>query len=234
MSKYNLIDILEGMSDEEWNDAIEADNLENHPDKENLKKIQALIRREKSIQKSRPGYHPDGSPKSNAEMGEDELEDFYLNGDTIDESWEPKTFTVMGKTNQSKYQGSTNNIEDFFQAIDNLPDTIKDIKVPLNTRLHKSNKDYKVITPTPGFQDEVKSIINSVVSEYNDNGEDITTFSLNSFTGGNNEDSASYYVQLETEKSNEFSDKMGKGEFGSLDEDESLKNHFKRFLKDYI
>ena len=33
----------------------------------------------------RPGYHPDGTPKSNAEMSDDEREEFYLNLDDVSE-----------------------------------------------------------------------------------------------------------------------------------------------------
>ena len=47
MSKYNLIDIYEGMSEEEWENAKEEDRLEAHPDRDKIKAIQALIRKEK-------------------------------------------------------------------------------------------------------------------------------------------------------------------------------------------
>jgi hypothetical protein len=53
MSKYNLIDILEGMSNDEFAAAKEADRLEAHPDRDKIKAIQALIakEREKIIKK---------------------------------------------------------------------------------------------------------------------------------------------------------------------------------------
>jgi len=53
MSKYNLFDILEGMSNDEWEAAKEADRLEAHPDRDKIKAIQALIakEREKIIKK---------------------------------------------------------------------------------------------------------------------------------------------------------------------------------------
>ena len=34
----------------------------------------------------RPGYHKDGTPKSNDEMSDDEREDFYMNLDSVDEN----------------------------------------------------------------------------------------------------------------------------------------------------
>lgn len=53
MSKYNLFDILEGMSNDEWEAAKEADRLEAHPDRDKIKAIQAMIakEREKIIKK---------------------------------------------------------------------------------------------------------------------------------------------------------------------------------------
>ena len=49
MSKYNLTDLLESMSDKEYASAKEADKLENHPEKDMIKKIQALMAKEKSL-----------------------------------------------------------------------------------------------------------------------------------------------------------------------------------------
>ena len=47
MSKYNLFDILEGMSNDEWEAAKEADRLEAHPDRDKIKAIQAMIAKER-------------------------------------------------------------------------------------------------------------------------------------------------------------------------------------------
>ena len=47
MSKYNLQDLLEGMSDKEFADAQEKDRLEKHPEKDKIKAIQALLAKEK-------------------------------------------------------------------------------------------------------------------------------------------------------------------------------------------
>jgi hypothetical protein len=51
MSKYNLIDILEGMSNDEWEAAKEADRLEAHPDRDKIKAIQAMIAKERDAKK---------------------------------------------------------------------------------------------------------------------------------------------------------------------------------------
>jgi hypothetical protein len=47
MSKYNLQDLLEGMSDKEFADAQEKDRLEKHPERDKIKAIQALLAKEK-------------------------------------------------------------------------------------------------------------------------------------------------------------------------------------------
>lgn len=52
MSKYNLTDILEGMSNDEWEAAKEEDRLEAHPDKDKIKAIQAMIAKEKESKNS--------------------------------------------------------------------------------------------------------------------------------------------------------------------------------------
>lgn len=48
MSKYNLQDLYEGMSDKEFAAAQEKDRLEAHPEKDTIKKIQALLAKEKA------------------------------------------------------------------------------------------------------------------------------------------------------------------------------------------
>ena len=52
MSKYNLTDILEGMSNDEFASAKEADRLEAHPDRDKIKAIQAMIAKEKESKNS--------------------------------------------------------------------------------------------------------------------------------------------------------------------------------------
>ena len=52
MSKYNLTDILEGMSNDEFASAKEADRLEAHPEKDKIKAIQAMIAKEKESKNS--------------------------------------------------------------------------------------------------------------------------------------------------------------------------------------
>ena len=52
MSRYNLTDLYEGMTNDEWEVAKEEDRLEAHPDEDKIKAIQALIRKEKELKNS--------------------------------------------------------------------------------------------------------------------------------------------------------------------------------------
>ena len=49
MSKYNLHDLFEGMSDKEFADAQEKERLEDHPERDKIKAIQALLAKEKGM-----------------------------------------------------------------------------------------------------------------------------------------------------------------------------------------
>ena len=52
MSRYNLTDLYEGMTNDEFASAKEADRLEAHPDKDKIKAIQAMIAKEKESKNS--------------------------------------------------------------------------------------------------------------------------------------------------------------------------------------
>jgi len=52
MSKYNLTDIYEGMSNDEFEAAKEADRLEAHPDRDKIKAMQAMIAKERESRKT--------------------------------------------------------------------------------------------------------------------------------------------------------------------------------------
>ena len=49
MSKYNLTDLAEGMGYKEYEDAKEAERLEAHPEKDTIKKIKAMMDKEKGV-----------------------------------------------------------------------------------------------------------------------------------------------------------------------------------------
>jgi len=131
------------------------------------------------------------------------------------EQWQSDTITVMGIDKEHPYTGRTGNIGEFFQAIDKLPNTIKSIKVPLNTKRFKTSADSITISPTPGFQEEIKKRITDLVEQYKKEGEEVSNYHIKSFTY--EVENGKYYIQLETEKSAEFEKQMGSGQQGSLD-----------------
>lgn len=52
MSRYNLTDLYEGMTNDEFAAAKEADRLEAHPDRDKIKAIQAMIAKERESKNS--------------------------------------------------------------------------------------------------------------------------------------------------------------------------------------
>ena len=55
MSKYNLVDLYEGMSEKEYEAAKEAERLEAHPERDKIKAIQALMSKEKKSKAVKTG-----------------------------------------------------------------------------------------------------------------------------------------------------------------------------------
>jgi len=131
------------------------------------------------------------------------------------EQWQSDILTFNGKKKEHPYTGETSNKEEFFKVIDKLPNTIKSIEVPVNTKEFKTSKDYITISPTPGFQEEVKNTISDLITQYDKEGEQVTKFYLKAYTY--DVETGKYYIKLETKKSSEFEKQMGSGRYGSLD-----------------
>lgn len=132
------------------------------------------------------------------------------------EGWTPKKHTFNGKTQESELTGQADNLTDFLQAIDRLPDTIKNIRVPINTKLHRTSSDHKIIEPKSGWKQEVKDIITGLVNAYEQEGKAVQDYKLSTF-GITSNPTDSFYIQLQTKQSTEFSDRMSRGDYGSLD-----------------
>ena len=135
------------------------------------------------------------------------------------EQWKPHTGKVMGKTLTSIYTGETDNLEELLKRIDNLPDTIESIKVPLNLKQFTTSADNKVIRPTGNWKQEVKDVLKNTLSQ--EGGQDIDTFAIHSFfpIAPNEAENftAPLYISLKSQKHREFGRQMGSGKYGSLD-----------------
>ena len=133
--------------------------------------------------------------------------------DIILEGWTPDTSVFNGVTTDKEVAGSTDNKEDFFKHIDNLPDTVSSIKVPINTKNFKTSSDEKVIENSPEYKEEIKAIVDKLDAEYQEKGQKVNTYTLNAF--GYKEDRL--YIDLRTKQSDEFGKAMSRGDYGSLD-----------------
>ncbi len=83
MSKYNLHDLFEGMSDEEFADAQEKDRLEDHPERDKIKAIQALLAKEKEIENIKR-MNPKADTKSLEKLSKMEEDLFSKDGGNED------------------------------------------------------------------------------------------------------------------------------------------------------
>lgn len=135
------------------------------------------------------------------------------------EDWKPSKYTTNGETTESKIAGSSDNLEDFLKHLDRLPVTIKSIKVPVNTRAFKTSNDYKVIQPSPGFIGDLKELVTDLTKQYEEEGEKVTSYDLESYSGQFTKDESkdAFYIQLRTKQSDDFGKAMSRGDFGSLD-----------------
>ena len=179
MSKYNLIDLYEGMTDDEWEAAKEEDRLEAHPDRDKIKAIQALIRKEKSIKR-------------------DNIEE--MTGETFNR--------IDGLTNQNLKAQFLDKFSEIYEDMLEAGDLfdVSDVIDYLCTEMQAYAIDTKM--DAGGMMEEEE--IEEARPGYNDDG---------------------------SPKSNdEMSDDEREAFYNDsdfIDEDESLKEHFGRFMKDY-
>ena len=133
--------------------------------------------------------------------------------DIILEGWTPDTSTFNGVTTDKNIAGSTDNKEDFFKHLDNLPDTVTSIKVPINTKNFKTSSDERVIENSPGYKEEIKAIVGKLDAEYQEKGQKVIEYILNAFDYKENK----LYIDLSTKESDDFGKAMSRGDYGALD-----------------
>ena len=128
-----------------------------------------------------------------------------LEGSTLEEGFTPRegTVTINGEKNvyTSSYQGKTDNLEDFLVAIDNIPNTVKSVKV-VDQEFKASDKE--------GIKSKVKELTT----------DDTDEFVIASFYGITKQDGDlddPVYIDLKTPGSRQFGKDMAAGKYGSLD-----------------
>tara|TARA_R110000796_G_scaffold154464_1_gene271181 strand:+ start:525 stop:938 length:414 start_codon:yes stop_codon:yes gene_type:complete len=129
------------------------------------------------------------------------------------EKWTPDTGTFNGVTTDKKIAGSTDSREELFKHIDNLPDTVRSVKVPINTVTYKTSSDERVIENSPGYKEEIKAIVGKLDAEYQEKGQKVTEYTLNAF----DYKESRLYINLSTKESDDFEAAMSRGDYGPLD-----------------
>ena len=103
----------------------------------------------------------------------------------------------------SAYQGETDNLKDFLEAIDRIPDTVQRIMLP----------NGNTILPEDNWKEDVKNMMMELDKNY-----DIKSFQIASYYPlSPKETEHPIYIQVETDKSRKFAKDMASGDLGSLD-----------------
>ena len=148
MSKYNLTDLAEGMGYKEYEDAEEANRLEKHPERDTIKKIQALMAKEKSLEEDAVDLAVEAS-QAKAGIKEDEDED-RKNDEDYEEGWadDPRIDEVrIDRDVAERIEGLTNRelkrkflfaFEDLYSdLIEEDPFHAEDVINHLNNEMHR-------------------------------------------------------------------------------------------------
>jgi hypothetical protein len=111
------------------------------------------------------------------------------------------------------YAAECDTLEELITAINRLPDTIDYIKVQRS--LQHFQPPSTVLKWSKNLGEKSKEIINKALEEEDFWGK-VNKFYLNSYYGEGKKDHP-YYVNLDSDKSRDFGNKMRNGKFGSLD-----------------
>ena len=110
MSKYNLQDLYEGMSDKEFAAAQEKDRLEAHPEKDTIKKIQALLAKEKE------------------DVKEDKYDDMVAKDDDIPADKKKAAALAYRKVDKGdSYEKATSHVKEIFTKDGGSEDSVDNI-----------------------------------------------------------------------------------------------------------
>mgnify|MGYP006165586767 CR=1 FL=1 len=174
MSKYNLTDLAEGMGYKEYENAEEENRLEKHPERDTIKKIQALMAKEKSLEEDAVDLAVEAS-QAKAGIKEDEDED-RKNDEDYEEGWadDPRIDEVrIDRDVAERIEGLTNRelkrkflfaFEDLYSdLIEEDPFHAEDVINHLNNEMHKhlssfqnTGDKFAGIEETDDFYDELE------------------------------------------------------------------------------
>lgn len=227
MSKYNLIDLYEGMSDKEMADAQEADRLEAHPEKDKIKAIQAMMAKEKEgVKENHQSLDPEIASRIEGLLNQPLKKKFLEVGmeliqDVIDEDPFQINDVVSHLANElnAYYDGFEKtgaklaDIPGFENTMDDLDAATKIREDEVEEVSEEKEEMDEAMMPRPslfkGTEAEVKAYYDSLKREYDRDKEEFK----------------SQYM--------DFSDEDWKEDFENYVADKALQEHFGRFMKDY-
>lgn len=174
---------------------------------------------ESYMRKQLEGSQLNEAPGSTLNLSKDDMDKLHKDGkleidghkllfkveESINEGFTPRegTVTINGKKNvyTSSYQGKTDNLEDFLVAIDNIPNTVKSVKV-VDQEFKASDKE--------GIKSKVKELTT-------DNTDEFVIASFYGITKQDGDLNDPVYIDLKTPGSRQFGKDMAAGKYGSLD-----------------
>ena len=106
----------------------------------------------------RPGYHPDGTPKSNDEMGEDEREEFYLDLDSVDEIENLKPGYHPDGTPKSDDEMGEDEREEFYLDLDSVDEKKSPSKMKMSELKTKIKEDILSILREQDEDEELEDV----------------------------------------------------------------------------
>ena len=135
----------------------------------------------------------------------------------LNEQVKMATSIINGKTITSNIAGETGDLKEFEKLIMNIPDTVKSVEVQSDTSVfNPSSKEFKDLNDAKRRQ--IINIVRDITSQYEAKGETVEVYELKSYYGVKpTEANDPFYIQYYTKKSIDFADRMGKGDYGSLD-----------------
>jgi hypothetical protein len=272
MSKYNLFDILEGMSNDEWEAAKEADRLEAHPDRDKIKAMQAMIAKERDAKKDVKEMTGEAYGRIDGLINRQLLNQLFNTFDEIysdlveaDEMFpvsdlvdyvcqEIKEFSTQGMSAEIDLDESTgpsdkSEPEDDVDNVDTLasPDAkAKDYSSAVSAGSNQNDlegKEDAQVAPMFEEEDDIAKLqkiaddTSKMPKERDEARQKMYALKKQKMETKENKSSRPGYHVDGTPKSNdEMSDDEREAFYNDsdfIDEDEALKEHFGRFLKDY-
>lgn len=112
------------------------------------------------------------------------------------------------------YEKETTDLKEFLSFIDDLPDTIAELDIPIELQLFGTKRVKIIPHKDKNWKKIAKDKIVSIIGEG-----DILSYSINSYFGTTSKDydKHPYYVSYELPGSKEFAAQMRRGDHGSLD-----------------